>query len=503
LFLLLNRYSGHLVLAVGGGVGIAVVLSLLRSYFDWSLKPLILAVVPPVLGLTVWSFFDPNLRAVTGLAWDAGGVTTGPVTVPLVVALGIGVSRAYNREEAPTSGLGLVTLASLLPIAAVFVLALSLRGTVPAPMDRAEFFAPDNRGRVANLFGSREAFRDYALRHGGPPEPRPEDGEAAGSPSEAAVTGHTAVDPLAQQIARAARAILPLSLVLILFLVVLLRKRMPHWDEVFLGVLLALAGMVMLHSGIEHGLARLGGDVGRRLPAAFQSISMEDSRQVIHNFDPAVVQTAVTPEGKQRHFFYMEVHGKHRVVPYLAERYDPQTGTYEHVSRLGPLFPRPSAGILLVLLFALLTGYGATMAEPALAILGGVVEEITAGAFKRSWLVRVVGLGVGVGMVFGVLRLLWQIPMLWILAPPYLLLLVLTVLSGEEFVNIAWDCAGVTTGPVTVPLIIAMGLGFGGEIGAIEGFGIISLASAYPIVTVLLAGLSIRRRQRSALKEQP
>jgi Protein of unknown function (DUF1538). len=43
----------------------------------------------------------------------------------------------------------------------------------------------------------------------------------------------------------------------------------------------------------------------------------------------------------------------------------------------------------------------------------------------------------------------------------YLLALALTVVSSEEFVNVAWDSAGVTTGPITVPLVLAMGLGFG------------------------------------------
>ena len=58
--------------------------------------------------------------------------------------------------------------------------------------------------------------------------------------------------------------------------------------------------------------------------------------------------------------------------------------------------------------------------------------------------------------------------------PGYIVAIVLTVLSDEEFVNIAWDSAGVTTGPVTVPLVLAMGLGFGNALNAIEGFGILS-----------------------------
>ena len=71
-------------------------------------------------------------------------------------------------------------------------------------------------------------------------------------------------------------------------------------------------------------------------------------------------------------------------------------------------------------------------------------------------------------------------------------LFILTYFSNEEFVNIAWDSAGVTTGPITVPLVLAMGLGFGNALGAIEGFGILSMASIGPIIAVLTTGLYVR-----------
>jgi hypothetical protein len=75
----------------------------------------------------------------------------------------------------------------------------------------------------------------------------------------------------------------------------------------------------------------------------------------------------------------------------------------------------------------------------------------------------------------------------------------LTKLSTEEFVNIGWDSAGVTTGPVTVPLVLAMGLGIGNQIGVVEGFGILASASVYPILSVLLIGLRVNRMKEAAL----
>jgi hypothetical protein len=68
-------------------------------------------------------------------------------------------------------------------------------------------------------------------------------------------------------------------------------------------------------------------------------------------------------------------------------------------------------------------------------------------------------------------------------------------------VNVAWDSAGVTTGPVTVPLVLAMGLGFGNATQAVEGFGILCMASIGPIITVMLTGLWSRYKvERQARK---
>ena len=61
----------------------------------------------------------------------------------------------------------------------------------------------------------------------------------------------------------------------------------------------------------------------------------------------------------------------------------------------------------------------------------------------------------------------------------------------------AWDSAGVTTGPVTVPLVLAMGLGLGNAVSAVEGFGILSLASICPIIAVLTMGVAIRIMNKS------
>jgi hypothetical protein len=95
-----------------------------------------------------------------------------------------------------------------------------------------------------------------------------------------------------------------------------------------------------------------------------------------------------------------------------------------------------------------------------------------------------------------VLKVIFGWNLVYFLIPGYLLLLVVTYLSSEEFVNVGWDSAGVTTGPVTVPLVLAMGLGLGNAVSALDGFGILALASLCPILSVLLMGLYVQQRNR-------
>jgi hypothetical protein len=95
--------------------------------------------------------------------------------------------------------------------------------------------------------------------------------------------------------------------------------------------------------------------------------------------------------------------------------------------------------------------------------------------------------------------LIFDFNLLYILIPGYALALVLTALSTEEFVNVGWDSAGVTTGPVTVPLVLAMGLGFGQAVGALEGFGILAAASIAPICAVLALGIYVQWKTKKEI----
>jgi len=237
------------------------------------------------------------------------------------------------------------------------------------------------------------------------------------------------------------RAIIPLCLFLLISLKLVLRDRIRNLDEIIIGIGLAVVGMALFLCGILIGLSPLGSQLGSNVPATF---------------------TLITPWG--------------------------MTGI------AGPLFEGSNTGKYVAMLFGLFLGYGATLAEPALNALGETVEKITVGAFRKKLLMHSVATGVALGIAAGVAKISFNIPLAYLLLPPYVVLMVLTIISDEVFVNIAWDSAGVTTGPITVPLVLAMGLGIGANVpGVIDGFGVLALASVGPIIVVLCVGLMVRR----------
>jgi hypothetical protein len=269
-----------------------------------------------------------------------------------------------------------------------------------------------------------------------------------------------------------------------------------------LGIFLAFVGMGIFNLGIGIGFGKLGTQVGNKLPAAYRAIEIPESMIQLKNFDPNIVVTSIRPDGIKDQFFYLKEKKSYKTVPYLPENYDLETGIYKYIPIHGPIYGKEDGiwGIIVILIFAFIMGYGATLAEPALNALGVTVEELTVGTLKKRNLIQSVSVGVGVGILLGVCKILFEIPIAYLLIPPYLFLAFITLISSEDFVNIGWDSAGVTTGPITVPLVLALGLGVGGQIGVVEGFGILAMASVCPILSVLMIGLWAERNRKLSIE---
>lgn len=502
LYWLLNGGSSSLLMAIGVGVGLAVVLGLLRFWYGWGLKPLLFSLFGILLPLSVWVALDPRLAPVLGLAWDCGGITTGPVTVPLVLALGLGVSRSSGRGGSSTEGFGIVTLASAVPIITVLLWALWVAPGLPAPAAPERFFAPGQEAALAELFPDAADGRAWAAR-AGQAWPADPSAEAAGpsGPGLSVVPAAESAFGLTwaragTHFALALQAIGPLTLLLLVpFLLLRLKVNFP--DEIVLGTLLALAGLSLVSWGLETGLSPLGRQVGSNLPLAYSTRELPDQAQVWTGFDPAHLVTRVDEGGQLTRLFLRQEGLRTVYEPFDPNRFDPQARTYTFVPRLGPLFPAEARfwGWALVVVFAFFLGWSATLAEPALQAMGKTLETLSGGSFRQSQLVLAVALGVGLGLALGLAKILGNWPLEWLLLPPYLVLLLLSAFSSPEFLNVAWDSAGVTTGPVTVPLVLALGLGVSRELGLSGGFGLLALASAFPILTVLLWGLLAGRRK--------
>lgn len=108
-----------IILSVAAGVGAFLVIALLRMLFSIPLSNMLVLLYIFVFGL---SFFVPS--SFLAVAFDSGGVTTGPMTVPFIMALGIGVSAVRNDRHAADDSFGLVALCSIGPILAVLVLGM-------------------------------------------------------------------------------------------------------------------------------------------------------------------------------------------------------------------------------------------------------------------------------------------------------------------------------------------------------------------------------------------
>ena len=135
-----------------------------------------------------------------------------------------------------------------------------------------------------------------------------------------------------------------------------------------------------------------------------------------------------------------------------------------------------------------LIGVIITVAEPDLQVLAGQVPAI-----ENNVIIWSVALGVGVFLVIALLRILLGIPLSYLLIGFYAVVFTLAMFVSPDFWAIAFDSGGVTTGPMTVPFIMALGVGVSAvrndKHAGGDSFGLVALCSIGPILTVLLLGL--------------
>ena len=154
--------------------------------------------------------------------------------------------------------------------------------------------------------------------------------------------------------------------------------------------------------------------------------------------------------------------------------------------------------------FGFALGFGVTIAEPDLIVISAEVAKAiqetqiidsTDEARKsfQNMFRSIIAFCVGISVILGVLKILknWSTHSIIIIL--YLLVILLTPLAPEYIIGIAYDSGGVTTSAITVPLIVAIGVGLASSIRGrnplVDGFGLIAIASVVPIIGILIFGI--------------
>jgi hypothetical protein len=159
-----------------------------------------------------------------------------------------------------------------------------------------------------------------------------------------------------------------------------------------------------------------------------------------------------------------------------------------------------------LLVFAFFLGFSTTVAEPALiaiakeaadiAALGGLLENEPQTLSSYALGLRLtVAFSVGFAILLGVLRILLNWPIQFLIIGGYILVMLMTIVAPEEIIGIAYDAGGVTTSTITVPLVTALGVGLAtvirGRNPLLDGFGLIAFASLLPMIFVMGYGIVV------------
>nr|WP_300528988.1 DUF1538 domain-containing protein [Maricaulis sp.] len=226
------------------------------------------------------------------------------------------------------------------------------------------------------------------------------------------------------------RDVAPIALILGFFQIVVLRQRVPHLKQVLIGFVYVILGLALFLVGLQEALFPLGETMARQLT------------------DPAFIYGGeAIPEDRDWTKYYW------------------------------------------IYLFAFTIGFSTTIAEPSLIAVSLKADEASGGAIS-SWPLRIaVAVGVALSIALGAFRIVTGTPLHLYMMVGYVLVVVQTMFAPKEIVPLAYDSGGVTTSTVTVPLVTALGLGLAstvpGRSPLIDGFGLIALASLFPMITVM------------------
>ncbi len=207
-----------LLAAVGVGVGLFLAICMLRIVTGFKLRWLLIIFY---LMLFVLAFFTDS--DFLSIAFDSGGVTTGPMTVPFILAMGMGVSNIRSDKKAESDSFGLVALCSIGPILAVLVLGFFYSGTDAVAEISKDFYATTAEIGTAYVSAVPKYMKEITL------------------------------------------SLLPIIAIFLLFQIFLLKLSRQKTAKIFVGIIYTYIGLVLFLTGVNVGFSSLGAVLGEEL----------------------------------------------------------------------------------------------------------------------------------------------------------------------------------------------------------------------------------------------
>ncbi|CAM3975820.1 DUF1538 domain-containing protein [Alkalicoccus chagannorensis] len=159
---------------------------------------------------------------------------------------------------------------------------------------------------------------------------------------------------------------------------------------------------------------------------------------------------------------------------------------------IGSALPKTKK-VWLILGTGFVLGVVVTIAEPDVRVLASQIDDVSGGDISNLVLIYSVALGVGFFVLTAMARTVFNIPLKYLLVGGYSLVFLMALVTPANYVPISFDAGGVTTGPMTVPFILALGVGVAsvlrGKSSTSDGFGLVALASIGPILAVMVLGV--------------
>lgn len=373
-----------LILTVSLGVGIFLMIAVLRIVFKINLSVILVVFYAVAL---VLSFFLPE--GFRTLAFDSGGVTTGPMTVPFIMSIGAGVSASMaSSKDGRDESFGITGLCSIGPIISVMVLGIVTK-TVGGE------YNPEQIPAISTTKDAIPVFFDGIVKH----------------------------------IPEVFVALLPIMVFTVFFQLCTRTYNKKQLIRIAIGFVYTFLGLAVFLTGANIGFLPTGSEIGTQLAKIWQGI---------------------------------------------------------------PLIP-----------VSMLLGYFIVKAEPSVYVLNKLVEEMSAGAISGKVTGRGLSIGVCAALGLAALRIVAEIPILYILIPGYVVALVLSFFVPKIFVGISFDSGGVASGTMmsafVLPLCIGACKALGGDIME-DAFGCVALVAMAPIISIEICGLVYRLKSEHRVR---